>query len=61
MRGPLPTITLAAVPNGMVADAQPGCASGPGATEVAPYGESDVIATNHPLILAIEMCIRDRH
>ena len=25
MRGPLPTITLAAVPNGMVADAQPGC------------------------------------
>lgn len=54
MRGPLPTITLAAVPNGMVADAQPGCASGPGATEVAPYGESDVIATNHPLILAIE-------
>lgn len=54
MRGPLPTITLAAVPNGMVADAQPGYVSGPGATEIAPYGESDVIATNHPLILAIE-------
>ena len=54
MQGPLPTITLAAVPNGAVADARPGCVSGPGATEVAPYGESDVIATNHPLILAIE-------
>lgn len=54
MRGPLPTITLAAVPNGAVADARPGYVSGPGATEVAPYGESDVIATNHPLILAIE-------
>ena len=36
------------------ANAQPGHASHPGATEVAPYGESDVIATNHPLILAIE-------
>ena len=54
MQGPLPTITLAAVPNGAVADARPGYVSGPGATEVAPYGESDVIATNHPLILAIE-------
>ena len=54
MQGPLPTITLAAVPNGAVADARPGHVSGPGATEVAPYGESDVIATNHPLILAIE-------
>lgn len=54
MQGPLPTITLAAVPNGAVASAQPGHASYPGATEVAPYGESDVIATNHPLILAIE-------
>lgn len=54
MQGSLPTITLAAVPNGAVADARPGCVSGPGATEVAPYGESDVIATNHPLILAIE-------
>lgn len=74
MRGPLPTITLAAVPNGEsvadesrrgaacaalgredgAANAQPGHASYPGATEVAPYGESDVIATNHPLILAIE-------
>lgn len=41
MRGPLPTITLAAVPNGMVADAQPGYVSGPGATEVAPYGEDN--------------------
>lgn len=39
MQGPLPTITLAAVPNGAVADAQPGHVSGPGATEVAPYGE----------------------
>ncbi len=74
MQGPLPTITLAAVPNGEsvadesrrgascaalgredgAANAQPGHASYPGATEVAPYGESDVIATNHPLILAIE-------
>ena len=54
MQGPLPTITLAAVPNGAVADARSGYVSGPGATEVAPYGESDVIATNHPLILAIE-------
>ena len=39
MQGPLPTITLAAVPNGAVADARPGHVSGPGATEVAPYGE----------------------
>ena len=39
MQGPLPTITLAAVPNGAVADARPGRVSGPGATEVAPYGE----------------------
>lgn len=54
MQGPLPTITLAAVPNGAVADARSGYVSGPGATEAAPYGESDVIATNHPLILAIE-------
>ena len=38
MQGPLPTITLAAVPNGAVADARPGHVSGPGATEVAPYG-----------------------
>ena len=43
MQGPLPTITLAAVPNGAVADAQPGHASYPGATEVAPYGESDAV------------------
>ena len=43
MRGPLPTITLAAVPNGAVADAQPGHASYPGATGVAPYGESDAV------------------
>ena len=54
MRGPLPTITLAAVPNGMVADAQPGCASGPGATEVTPYGENGEAAVDRPLILAIE-------
>ena len=39
MQGPLPTITLAAVPNGAVADARPGYVSGPGATEVAPYGD----------------------
>lgn len=39
MQGPLPTIALAAVPNGAVADARPGHVSGPGATEVAPYGE----------------------
>ena len=39
MQGPLPAITLAAVPNGAVADARPGHVSGPGATEVAPYGE----------------------
>ena len=32
MQGPLPTITLAAVPNGAVADARPGYVSGPGAT-----------------------------
>lgn len=38
MQGPLPTITLAAVPNGAVADARPGHVSGPGAAEVAPYG-----------------------
>lgn len=43
MQGPLPTITLAAVPNGAVADARPGHVSGPGATEVAPYGESDAV------------------
>ena len=43
MQGPLPTIALAAVPNGAVADAQPGHASYPGATEVAPYGESDAV------------------
>ena len=43
MQGPLPTITLTAVPNGMAADARPGCVSGPGATEVAPYGEGDAV------------------
>lgn len=74
MQGPLPTITLAAVPNGEsvadesrrsgafgalgcedgAADAQPGYASGPGATEVAPYGEGGEVAVDRPLILAIE-------
>ncbi|MEC4184372.1 tRNA (adenosine(37)-N6)-threonylcarbamoyltransferase complex transferase subunit TsaD [Adlercreutzia sp. R21] len=74
MRGPLPAITLAAVPNGGgVADdprrggacaalghedgaaaARPGCASGPGAAEVDPYGENGGVAVDRPLILAIE-------
>lgn len=54
MRGPLPTITLAAVPNGAVADARPGYVSDPGATEVAPYGENGEAAADRPLILAIE-------
>lgn len=54
MQGSLPTITLAAVPNGAVADARPGYVSDPGATEVAPYGENGEAAADRPLILAIE-------